>query len=315
MTARVEAWEHAASQVGSALGVGNKEFSEAKKEMLLTTREYLIPSDATDAWPFDDGGEDDGRGVFENRPPFGSGVKTSMSADAQEAGSGGLSSYTTWTSAMAARFLPLSPSSAPSTAGRHSSSSSSTMTKREGDALRNSTSLLTRRQVSAVVSALPIRHKLNRWRLAYSTHRDGTSLNTLYRKCARLSPTVMVIRDDAGHVFGCFAPESWSGPGAGQHGGTRQHSLKRYYGTGETFVFQLVPEMVAYRWSRENNYFMVSSSSYLAVGGGGASSSPAIYIGEDLLHGSSGECETFRSKVLSKNRDFVVKTLECWHIH
>ena len=35
-------------------------------------------------------------------------------------------------------------------------------------------------------------------------------------------------------------------------------------------VFQLVPEMVAYRWSRENNYFMVSSSSYLAVGGGGA---------------------------------------------
>ena len=120
------------------------------------------------------------------------------------------------------KSLSSSSSSSSSASGperRHASASS--------DPSASHTSLLTRRQVSAIVGALPIRHKLNRWRLAYSTHRDGTSLNTLYRKCARASPTVMVIRDDAGYVFGCFAPESWAGPGAG-HSSHRAQSLKRY---------------------------------------------------------------------------------------
>ncbi len=46
--------------------------------------------------------------------------------------------------------------------------------------------------------------------------------------CARslAAPTLLVVRDSAGHVFGCFTAEGW-------------RVATRYYGSGETFVFQL----------------------------------------------------------------------------
>ena len=174
---------------------------------------------------------------------------------------------------------------------------------------KDQSALLTSGQAEALVSALPRRFKLGNWQLIYSTARDGTSLKTFFRKSDKLSPTVLVIRDDAGYVFGCFAPESW------MTAGSSNYQKNKYYGTGETFVFQLVPSMIAYRWSRENNYFMTSSPSYIAVGGGGESSVPAIYIDKELLHGSSGACETFRSEQLSKSRDFNIRSIELWHVH
>ena len=39
-------------------------------------------------------------------------------------------------------------------------------------------------------------------------------------------PSLLVIRDTAGHVFGSFTSEGW-------------RVATRFYGTGETFVFQL----------------------------------------------------------------------------
>ena len=138
-----------------------------------------------------------------------------------------------------------------------------------------------------------------------STIRDGTSLSTMYRKSSCVSPTVMVVRDDSGYVFGCFATEAWVANGGGG---------AKYYGTGETFVFQLVPQMVAYKWARTNSFFMASSSGYVASGGGGESGGAALYIDGELLRGSSSPCETFRSGSLSGKPDFGVKALELWHI-
>ena len=128
----------------------------------------------------------------------------------------------------------------------------------------------------------------------------------MYRKASSLSPTVLVVRDDSGYVFGCFATEAWAANGGG--GGAK------YYGTGETFVFQLVPQMVAYKWARTNSFFMASSSGYVASGGGGDSGGAALYIDGELLRGSSASCETFRSETLSGRPDFNVKALELWHI-
>lgn len=63
----------------------------------------------------------------------------------------------------------------------------------------------------------------------------GISLATLYRNAARAaggSASLLVLRDSGGYVFGCFATEPW-------------HMAPRFYGTGETFVFQLQPHMVS----------------------------------------------------------------------
>ena len=74
-------------------------------------------------------------------------------------------------------------------------------------------------------SILPPRHRLAQWSLQYSSSRHGISLQTLYRR-AQPGPCLLLIRDTAGYVFGCFTPLSW-------------RPSPRYYGTGETIVFQL----------------------------------------------------------------------------
>lgn len=47
--------------------------------------------------------------------------------------------------------------------------------------LSEPSTLLDERQCNALAQAVPIRHRWRRWILAYSTNRDGISLQTLYR--------------------------------------------------------------------------------------------------------------------------------------
>jgi hypothetical protein len=42
---------------------------------------------------------------------------------------------------------------------------------------------------------------------------------------------VLLVRDGGGYVFGAFCPEAW-------------RPSPRFFGTGETFVFQLAPHKV-----------------------------------------------------------------------
>jgi len=42
----------------------------------------------------------------------------------------------------------------------------------------------------------------------------------------------------------------------------------RYYGGGESFVFQLEPNMKIFKWTRKNNHFMLTDTNSIAVGGG-----------------------------------------------
>ena len=92
--------------------------------------------------------------------------------------------------------------------------------------LSEESSILTADQVTALASAVPARYRLSDWTLQYSMGRHGISLQTMYRRGAGSAPTILVVRDTMGYVFGCYTSESW-------------RVAPRYYGTGETFVFQL----------------------------------------------------------------------------
>lgn len=69
----------------------------------------------------------------------------------------------------------------------------------------------------------------------------------------------------------------------------------------------------AYRWAGGNRYFQsvscTDASSSLAMGGGGAF---AWSLDEELLHGSSGPCDTFASPQLSAAAQFHCAKLEVW---
>jgi hypothetical protein len=64
----------------------------------------------------------------------------------------------------------------------------------------------------------------------HSFARDHTH-NRRYRRAAGQAATVLLVRDTGGYVFGAFCPEAWK-------------PSPRFFGTGETFVFQLAPHKV-----------------------------------------------------------------------
>jgi hypothetical protein len=92
--------------------------------------------------------------------------------------------------------------------------------------LSEPSALLSPHHLSLLTEALPGRFKGRSWSLLYSMSRHGISLQTLYRKAAGVWPSLLVVQDGGGALFGCFGADAWKvGP--------------RFYGTGETFVFQL----------------------------------------------------------------------------
>ncbi|GJP29800.1 hypothetical protein CLOM_g19874 [Closterium sp. NIES-68] len=156
--------------------------------------------------------------------------------------------------------------------------------------------LLSDGNCKAVAVALPARLRTARWMLLYSTARDGISLATLYRKVAKKGPSLLIVRDSRKHVFGCFTSEEWK-------------VAPRYYGNGECFVFQVRPQLMAFRWTRANALFMLSSANSLALGGGDHYS---LLLQSDLLSGYSGPCSTFGSCSLSSTEYFNVAHVEVW---
>ena len=151
---------------------------------------------------------------------------------------------------------------------------------------------------STLPQALPAMYRMREWALAYSTKRDGISLKSLYRRASGKANTVLLVSDSGGAIFGAFCTEAW-----------KVHS--RYGGTGESFVFTLAPEGVKYAWSGANDYYMFGAADSLSVGGGSAH---AIRLEEDLLQGSSGECETFQSPPLASENMFRTARIELWSL-
>jgi hypothetical protein len=158
--------------------------------------------------------------------------------------------------------------------------------------------IMTIEQMETLREALPAMYRVRAWAMAYSSKRDGISLKSLYRRASGKANTVLVVSDTGGAIFGAFCTEAW-----------KVHS--RYSGTGESFVFTLAPAGVKYAWSGANDYYMFGAADCLSIGGGSAH---AIRLEEDLLHGSSGECETFESPPLASVNMFETARVELWSL-
>ncbi|XP_004382775.1 nuclear receptor coactivator 7 isoform X1 [Trichechus manatus latirostris] len=164
--------------------------------------------------------------------------------------------------------------------------------------LQPHSALLENMHIEQLARRLPARVQGYPWRLAYSTLEHGTSLKTLYRKCALLdSPVLLVIKDMDNQIFGAYAT----------------HPFKfsdHYYGTGETFLYTFSPNFKVFKWSGENSYFINGDISSLELGGGGGRF--GLWLDADLYHGRSNSCSTFNNDILSKKEDFIVQDLEVW---
>eukprot|EP00887_Chlorella_sp_A99_P007982 scaffold12.g7982.t1 len=158
-------------------------------------------------------------------------------------------------------------------------------------------------QMAALAAAVPARYRHSHWSLVYSSGRDGISMQTLLRNARGRAPTVLVVRDLRRHVFGSYCSEAW-------------RLDKRYFGTGESFVFRLAPgPPVAWFWwwrrmaLGRNDFFQWGSPEGIAVGGAGGY---ALWLDCDLARGVSRNSTTFGNDSLASAEEFAVGHVELW---
>ncbi|KAK9082892.1 hypothetical protein Scep_029363 [Stephania cephalantha] len=149
-------------------------------------------------------------------------------------------------------------------------------------------------------SSLPNIVKGRQWILLYSTLRHGISLRTLLRKSVDLpGPCLLIVGDMQGAVFGGLL-----------EGPLMPTAKRKYQGTNETFVFTTIyGQPRIFRPTGVNRYYYMCLNDLLAFGGGG---NFALRVDEDLLHGTSGPCDTFGNECLAHSPEFELKNVELW---
>mmetsp|Transcript_131080 Transcript_131080/g.261547 ORF Transcript_131080/g.261547 Transcript_131080/m.261547 type:complete len:199 (-) Transcript_131080:128-724(-) len=173
--------------------------------------------------------------------------------------------------------------------------------------------VLTSAMAGLLAESLPFetRFATTGWRLAFCPCVHGASLGTLYRTGEDLKRTILLIRDEEGHVFGGYAPMPWfAKPG------------RLYYGTDEAFVFSFGKPGASEGGPEESlrtfpalpggqTMFMFAGVDMLAMGGG-SDAKAALTVQSDLLRGTSHAAETFANPPLASGEDFIVQQLELW---
>ena len=159
-------------------------------------------------------------------------------------------------------------------------------------------SILSTAEILELRRSIPARFRNGSWRLLFCLSKHGCSYQTFFSRTEKKSPVILAILTDSGERLGCYTSSAFA-------------CSRRHYGSGETFVFKLQPQLQVFRWSQANEFFTCSTSNEIAIGGGGSS---AIWIDGNLLNAYSESCSTFNSPGLTQERSFKIKNIEAWQI-
>ncbi|KAI8992720.1 TLD-domain-containing protein [Trametes punicea] len=178
---------------------------------------------------------------------------------------------------------------------------------------RKSVRLMGRKEVSTPVLTVQIADMLRpffpalarlprSWTLLYSLDQHGISLNTLYARCQDFKGSaLLIVRDSNNAIFG-----AWMGEGI-------HPSKGAYYGSGESFLWQLVAKdrVRVFKWTGKNDYVALCEPDYISFGGGDGHY--GLWLDETLSDGSSARCPTFDNEPLCSPgpRQGETVTFEC----
>ncbi|KAG0255989.1 hypothetical protein BG011_004825 [Mortierella polycephala] len=146
-------------------------------------------------------------------------------------------------------------------------------------------------------------------RLLFSSKTSGASFSTLLQKTMYQGPTLVVMKDEDGYIFGAYADQDWEqGP--------------KFYGTDRSFLFTIRPNFRIYRPSRVNNNFQYLDSGTKTLpngmGFGGQLRYFGLWLASDFQNGQSAAeplCSTYQSPRLSKQQNFKLDEMEVWQVH
>lgn len=166
-------------------------------------------------------------------------------------------------------------------------------------------SLLDTAALELLAPRVPREHR-QAWRLLYRAADHGQSFNRFLKHVCDQGPTMVVVRDADGNVFGGHAPDSW-------------HVAPTFYGGYGTFIFNLTPEPRVHLPSGYNQNFLYLNEGRAqlpngcAFGGQIENGFFGLWLHEDFETGhSSGPCMSFQGGVFDEPRTFKVDALEVW---
>lgn len=150
-----------------------------------------------------------------------------------------------------------------------------------------------------------------KWKLTYSTKRDGISLRTLLQRSEDVlaSPSLLIVKPLKGKsIFGCYASEGWK-------------ISRSHYGNGESFLFRCptgdASSLSIFPSSGKNDYYQFCDKTFIAMGCGGGGASFGLWINDDISKGSSEEVDTFFNSPLNgagSDVNFDILSLELWSL-
>ncbi|KAJ1490264.1 TLD-domain-containing protein, partial [Baffinella frigidus] len=171
--------------------------------------------------------------------------------------------------------------------------------------LSHRSQMLQPRHMYQLGAHLPSRCAERPWKKLFSMTKHGQSFSSFMNRILFRGPTVVLVRDEAGHVFGFFASHSW-------------HKANKFYGDMASFVFSIVPTFKIFRSSNVNNNFQWLSTSLTScnngLGVGGQKDHWGIHLSMGLEEGTCrAPCSTFEKfPCLSALPQFKVDHVEAW---
>lgn len=142
------------------------------------------------------------------------------------------------------------------------------------------------------------------WELLFHSNKHGQSFNTFMGKVAGKGPTLLLVKDKQGHLFGGYASDPWLKNG-------------KYYGNFSSFLFQLLPKVAVFNPTGVNQNFQYCGHNFASlpngVGFGGQVGYWSLFVDGLFETGMSHKGATYtNSAPLSADTKFEVDMVECW---
>ncbi|XP_040895172.1 MTOR-associated protein MEAK7 [Toxotes jaculatrix] len=146
------------------------------------------------------------------------------------------------------------------------------------------------------------------WRLVFSTRLHGESFTRLVAGLIKRGPTLLIIKDTKGHVFGGFASNGWE-------------VKPQFQGDSRCFLFTVFPRLRVYTATGYNQHFMYLNQNQQTMpnglGMGGQHGYFGLWLDSDFGRGHSRarpKCTTYGSPQLSGEEDFTLDSVEVWAV-
>ena len=144
-------------------------------------------------------------------------------------------------------------------------------------------------------------------RQLFYSRRDGESFAKLTECVLKKGPTLIVVRDCDGYVFGGFASQSWE-------------LNPTFRGDGDCFLFTVLPRLEVFNkptyYNKHFMYYQLNAETLPnGLGMGGQLEYFGLWLSSDFGKGHSKakpKCTTYASGQLSRHEEFTVHSLEVW---